>query len=131
MKQTTGRVQDGFTLLELMVAFSLFSVAALSMANVFASNVRFNTRNERTTEAVEVAQQYLDELRVLDPATFPGAGASTTKTFSINGKSYLATATYCSPSTYCTSGNIKAIHVRVTHNSTVYYEVDTVFTELR
>ena len=131
MRTRSCRNNAGFTLLEIMAALCLFGIAALGMAHVFASNISLNTRSERTTEAIEAGQQYLDELRVSDPSTFPTGGGTTTKTIPIGGKNYDVTATYCADATYCTSNNLRYIEIEVKHNNQTYYEVDTIFTQLR
>ena len=121
----------GFTLLEVLVAVGIFSVASAAIATCFASQLKFNYKYETKSGAIAAAQQVLDGIRVLDPTTLPSSGSATPQTVTIGGKNFVVNVTYCSPSTYCVSNNIRALHVVVTYANVTQYTVDTIFSQLR
>lgn len=120
----------GFTLLEVLVSLVLFSIAGIAMAKSFTHHLSTNTRNEQRSAAVMAAQQVLDGLRVLDPATFPSSG-STTQNITVGIRTFSVTTTYCSNITYCPNNNTKHIKVDVKLRGTTIYSVSTVYVQLR
>ena len=123
--------QSGFTVMESMVAIALFSISALAMANVFAKNISYNTTNEIKTGAIEAAQQVLDEARFSDPSFFPNGGQVANEDVKIGNRTYNTSTTYCRTPTYCTSNTIRSLYVQVQYKGTTYYEIETVYTQLR
>lgn len=125
------RSSTGFTLLEMLIAIAIFSIGALAMAQVFATNITLNTQSERRTEAIEAAQQYLDSLRVEDPSTWLAEGAGDAQEITVNGHHYTIEPTFCARDSYCTSRNIRQLSLVVKKNGQPYYEIETVFTQLK
>lgn len=122
--------QSGFTLLEVMVSMVLFGMVSATMAPIFTSQIRYNTRSERKTAAIEAAQQILDELRGEDPSTFPGAGAETTHNITIDQKNLTVIVSYCRNVTHCTI-NSRHLTAEVYLSNEKIYSVETVFTKLQ
>lgn len=56
---------DGFSLLEVMVATAMLATALVSLAQLFALSTRSNIGSRNTTYAAVLAQQKLEELRSL------------------------------------------------------------------
>ena len=124
------RCESAFTIMEVLVALALFSIAAIAMARAFASNMRLNTEADIRSGAVEAAQRVLDDLRVIDPSTLPTSG-QVNSTVQIGDRTYSAAVTYCKTSTYCSSTTIRDVYVAITFNSKKYYEAESVYTQLR
>jgi general secretion pathway protein I len=125
------KTERGFTLLEVLVSIVIFTVAALGMAKAFTDHLTTNTLNERRSEAISAAQQVLDNVRTLDPATLPASGQAAEQTITFGERSYKVNLFYCFPSTYCTSNNIRQLHTEVKLNGQLIYQVDTVYAQLR
>ncbi len=54
---------NGFTLIEILIAMVILSVALLSMASTTVSVIKGNQVSDRVTEAVTLAQDTIEELR--------------------------------------------------------------------
>lgn len=57
--------KSGFTFLEVLVALSLFAVGMISVLAIFPVNRRFLLQSANTTQAVELAQEKLEQVRAL------------------------------------------------------------------
>ncbi len=57
------RLNSGFTLIEIMIAIVILSVALLSMASTTVTVIKGNQVSDRVTEAVTLAQDTIEELR--------------------------------------------------------------------
>jgi prepilin-type N-terminal cleavage/methylation domain-containing protein len=57
------RTNSGFTLIEILIAMVILSVALLSMASTTVSVIKGNQVSDRVTEAVTLAQDTIEELR--------------------------------------------------------------------
>ncbi|MBI4379137.1 MAG: prepilin-type N-terminal cleavage/methylation domain-containing protein [Nitrospinae bacterium] len=60
------RTNSGFTLIEIMIAIVILSVALLSMASTSVSVIKGNQVSDRVTEATTLAQDTIEELRNKD-----------------------------------------------------------------
>lgn len=126
-----GGGERGVTLIEVLVSMSLFAIASLAIGHAFNTHVMFNNKSEKKSGAIVAAQQVLDQLRVLDPATFPTSGSDADRSVTVGSRTYTVSVQYCNPTTYCTSNNIRFIHVAAKLNGQTEYSVDTVFSQLR
>ena len=120
--------QKGFTLLEVLAAFSIFIVAIAVISNSLLTNLQNNKGMEMRYEAIQAAQRVLDSLRFQDITTL-GPG-STTQTVLVGSHNYTVNVAYCQLSQYCIASNTKHIAVTVTFNNALLYETDTVFAQL-
>jgi len=59
--------QGGFTLLEVLAAFVIFTVVFTALVQVLSGSIRNTTRSRELTEAAFWAQQYLDTLSLERP----------------------------------------------------------------
>ena len=121
--------QAGFTLIEMLVAMSLFLMVSALMAPSFVAHLSYTLGAERRTEAVAAAQQVLDELRVLDPATLPTSGTSS-QNITAGQRTFQVVTTYCSDTTYCSTRS-RLIGIDVSFKNEEIYHVETVFTRLQ
>lgn len=116
----------GFSLVEALVAVSIFGVALAAIVPSFVFFSRSNLSSQRRTEAAAIAQQVVDGLRQKDFATWDPSGES--YTLSAGGGDYKAELTYCTGTlTLCNSG-ARHLRVEVKQHGKTYYEVETVFT---
>ena len=132
MKQQNSTLrQAAFTLLEVLVSLSIFSIVSAAIGVAFVTHLKVNMQQELRSGAFSAAQQVLDELRVQDPSTMPTSGSDAVRTLIVGDRIYSVAVSYCSPATYCTSSHIRSIHVGVTHAGKSQYQVDTVYSQLR
>jgi type II secretion system protein I len=123
--------QRGFTLLEVLVAMTIFSLAAIGMAQAFTSHLKANTASEVRSQATNAAQQVLDQLRTIDPATLPSSGNSSAQAVTVDRRNYSVVVQYCAETSLCPSSSTKHLRARVSYRNSEVYRVDTVFTQLR
>ena len=83
--------ERGFTLLEVMVALMVFSIAAAGVMPVFLSQLKYNTGSEERSEAIAAAQYVLDEMRLEDPTLMEEEGTRAAITVTVNGHDYVVT----------------------------------------
>ncbi len=63
---------DGFTLVEILIALTIFSLAVLGLAIGTVSVTRTNQTSHLRASAVNLAQARLEELRAMSSAAFSG-----------------------------------------------------------
>lgn len=120
----------GFTLLEVLVAMSIFALFSALISPIYVTHMKHNYMAERKAGAMEAAQLVLDELRLLDPGTLPSSGASAPQTVNAGEFSYTVVRNYCPHPAYCTT-RTRDIRLDVNYKGQKLYEVETVFTRLR
>ena len=77
MRQGDSRTA-GFSLVEVLVSLSIFSIAGVAFASSIMTNQGFNRLSSERTGAQFAVEQIVDDLRVQDPTTLPardGCGA--------------------------------------------------------
>lgn len=122
-------MKKGFTLVELLVALGIFSVAMAAVVPALINFAQSNTKNEQRMGAVVAAQQRLDELRLVDPATLPTNG-SVTANYDSGDRTYSVQTYYCSNNTYCATTTMRHIKVQVRYKNKLLYEAETVYAQL-
>jgi len=126
------RAQAAFTLVEVMVAMSIFALVTASMMSAFTRQMRWNTESERNMGASAVAQQVLDSLRIVDPTTMPASGTAAAQNIVLGDRTYNVYVTYCpTGTTFCTSDNVRHIRVRVDYRLHTLFTTETVYAALR
>ena len=131
------QTEQGFTLVETIVALVIFLLILVFMMPMFANQRISTLNNEIKMGAVEVSQQIMDNLRQTDIATLPSSGSTTTlpsgqsiTSIPAMGKVYSATITYCENAAYC-SASTRHIKVKVRHHEQTVYTVETVYSRLQ
>ncbi len=127
----TITTQRGFTILEVLVSLSIFSIASVAIAKSFTNHLAFNKQAERRSGAITAVQQVLDGLRVLDPSTLPTTGTSAAQNVTVGNKTYAVTTQYCRITSYCSSANVRFLTVKAKYRGTDQYTVDTIYSQLR
>lgn len=117
------RVQ-GLTLIEAVIALAILAVVMVGVIAGFASFSQANTRMELRSGAVAAAQQVLDELRT--GGTWPAS-----MTVDSGLRTYQVAINVCATGTSGCRSSATARHVRleVSHEGTIHYEVETVYTQ--
>lgn len=128
---TSRKSQKGFSLLEVLVSIVIFGVVSMGMAVAFVTNLKTNTASEVRSQASEIAQRYLDELRTVDPGSLPSSGTTGPQTFTLGKRSYAVLTTYCADASLCASSTMRHLRIRVQYQNREVYRVDTVFSQLR
>lgn len=123
--------EEGFSLLEVLVSLVLLVMTSAGILPAFLSHFNHITNNEVRSSAYAAAQRVLDEIRVQDPTDLPSSGDGTTQNITISGKNFQVTPSYCQDSGMCGDVNSRHITVRVRYNGTIYYVVETLYTQLR
>ncbi len=72
----TLKKDDGFTLVEILIAITIFSFAVLGLAIGTVSVIRTNQTSHLRTSAVNLAQARLEELRAMTSTAFSGLSCS-------------------------------------------------------
>ena len=72
----TLKKDDGFTLVEILIALTIFSFAVLGLAIGTVSVIRTNQSSHLRTSAVNLAQARLEELRAMTSTAFSGLSCS-------------------------------------------------------
>jgi prepilin-type N-terminal cleavage/methylation domain-containing protein len=126
---TTPVRQEGFSLIESLVALAILAIVMGSLIPGFVYYSRTNTGMETRMEAVAAAQQVLDERRTVNPASMPSSG-STTRNVTIGNRTFTTRIRYCLQSSYC-GANTRHITVEVEYNGSQVYRTQTVYTQLK
>lgn len=122
--------ERGFTLIEVMVALSIFSIVSAGMLPAFLTYLKYNVNAQVKTEAALAAQEVLDEKRVEDPSDMPTSGSDPAQTVLIGNHSFDVTVSYCENTAYCAI-DTRHLAVDVTYKGEVIYALETVYTDLR
>lgn len=122
--------EQGFTLVEMLVALLIFGIVAASATPAFISHLRHNTAAEVRIGALAAAQRILDDLRVQNPASLPLSGSVVLTNLAGVSQHYSAQINYCLRNQFCGSAS-RHIELQIFHRGIEVYETETVFTQLR
>jgi Tfp pilus assembly protein PilV len=87
MGSKTKRRQRGATLLEALVALGLFAIAASAFGTLLTQQIRMQTTNGTSTQAVALGEKELEDIRALDYDQI----ASRTNTATVGYKTFTIT----------------------------------------
>lgn len=118
----------GLTFLEVLVALAILGIAMVAILPSFVSYLKVNGSSEVRTQAANVAQQYFEKYRLMDPGTMPKTG-SATETIAYGGKSFSVETSYCVQAAYCGTGS-RDIQVVVSHAGSEVFRAETVYTQV-
>ena len=120
----------GLTLVEALVALAILSLIGPILGG-FIAYLRINTRAEVRSQAVTLAQERLEGLRLLNPQTLPWQGCQD-QTQARGGRTYTVRTCYCENASLCGPGaRHLVVRVFLSGETTPVYQVETVYTQLR
>ena len=93
MKQTKA----GFTLIEVLIAMSIFSIAALAAASLILQSTSMISVNAQHSQAVTLAQQTMEDLRTLSYDDVTSGAQTSTLNNTQYAVSWLVTANSPAP----------------------------------
>jgi type II secretion system protein I len=103
----------GFTLIEVLIALTILSVAFLALAGLMVQTTRNNSFGGRMTEAATFGQDRLEELRAVSWAAItPGSDSMNS-----NGMNYSRTWSVA------TNGNLKTITININWNDRTSHSI--------
>ena len=79
-KKTILKTNKGFSLIEMLIAVTIFAIGLLAMAQLQTHSIVYNAQAQRNTVATIHAQNKMDELRAMDFADLDGENGTTETT---------------------------------------------------
>ena len=123
--------QQGFTLVEVLVALGIFAFLISVASSSLRMNMTTNYRGQLRFEAAQAAQTIIDEIRYEDVSELPTSGLEDVREIHIDTtRSYEVHVEYCSDTTHCTSNDVRQIEVWVKHRGQTIYQTETIFTAM-
>jgi len=122
--------QRGFTLVESLIALALLSVTLVALIPTFQNFMDANTVSEERSNALAAAQEKIETLRHIDPASLPSSGSSGVEAIQVGEHEFEVETHYCRQSAYCGSAS-RHILVEVSFAGKQVYAIETVFTRLQ
>lgn len=122
--------QAGFTLLEVLVALTLFLIVSALMAPVFVAHLKYNLEASQKSGAIVASQQALDELRVQDVTGLPLSGTVGPTNMVVGERTYQVLTTYCLNASWCTA-TARHITVNVSFKNKSLFTTETVYALLQ
>lgn len=129
MKLLTHKTESGFSLVEVMVAMSIFVTVSAMMAPSFIYHLKTNYMAEVKNGAIAATQQRLDVIRSQDPSSLALTG-NDTQNITVGERTFAVKTIYCNNSAWCTQSS-RHLKIEVTHRNKVVYRAETVFSQLR
>ena len=123
--------ESGFSLLEVLIALLMFSIVILAASGAQNQYLRSNHEGQIKSEAAQVAQTVVDQLRQAEINTMRTSGSDSRRTIVMNSnRSYSVDVSYCTDSSLCPTSNVRQISLQVLRDGEVIYKTETVFTDL-
>lgn len=130
--------QQGFTLIESLVAMVMFLGALAGIVPIFMTYRIGAIRNQIKTGAIAVAQDRLDEIRNTPWDQLPtGTGQNqSSEPIEAMGKEYSVTTTYCPTGPVGSTlinrcdTSAKAVRIEVSYDNQEIIEIETIYTDL-
>lgn len=122
--------QNGFTLIEALVAMSILSIALVGMVPGFQTFLDANSVSEERSNGLAAAQNVMEALREADPGSLPTSGTSPVQAVTVGQHEYEVVVHYCTVAMYCNAAS-RHVLVEVDFAGKNIYTVESVFTRLR
>ena len=88
-----------------------------------------HSASEESSNALAAAQQVMEEMRHLDPATLPESGSSDVEVITVGEHEFEVITHYCQIADYCSTAS-RHIVIEVGFAGRVIYTVESVFSRL-
>jgi len=121
--------QAGFTLLESLVAVAILGIVLSAILPTFLTYLDANTMSEERTGALAAAQETMEQLRQLDPATLPNTGSSPLQVVSVGQRDFEVMTHFCTANQFC-GDDRRHLLIEVSYGGRTVYSVESVFTTL-
>jgi prepilin-type N-terminal cleavage/methylation domain-containing protein len=131
MSKIIFKNQTGFSLLEVLISITVFTIAASGMLPAFNAFTGSNSFSHVRVGALQAAEQTLDNLRGTDPTTLPLSGSSNSQIMQIGKYSYSVKTFYCEEASLCIAGSTRHLRVEIKRNNEIVFDIQTVFTSLK
>ena len=82
-KEKQNRRSNGFTLIEVLIAMSIFAIGILGLAKMQLSSIHGNASARKFTEAIVAAQSEIESLRLTPFANITNGAATTATGYSV------------------------------------------------
>lgn len=122
-------MRNGFTLVEALVSVTILDIALAAVLPTFMNFSDANTLNEIRTGAVAAAQQTIEELRQVNPASLPASGSSSVTLVPVGGRTFEVVVRYCASAEFCGLDS-RHLLVEVSFGGRTLYTLESVFTQL-
>ena len=119
----------GVTLIEVLVSIIIVGIITIAVLSTMSSAFKLNNDAEMATQAAFLAQDKLDALKLLDPATLPTSGQDTS-TVTSNNRSYAVTVRYCVTFSYCLNKS-RDVVIEISASNKLLFTGETVFTQVK
>ena len=73
-RSSRGRTDDGFTLIEIMIAMAILAVGLLGIAAAQLAALHLSSKSRNLTIAMHLAQEKIEEFHALPAASLPATG---------------------------------------------------------
>lgn len=121
--------QKGFSLVEVLVSLSIIMLISTGIFHSLMMNIKHTRNSFYRSQAVQVAQEYLDRLRHQDPTSIPSSG-NATDSITIGEREFEIDVSYCLKNQFC-GLNTRHVSLEIFHNGVKYFDVETVYTKLK
>lgn len=120
--------QQGFTLIEALVALSILMIVLAVVVPTFVSNAQLNTRTEERAQATSAIETVLDDLRTRPVGSLATSGTQDI-TSNVGGRAMTVRVTYCRLPAQC-SAAARMITAEYFSGTKALLTVETIFTEV-
>ena len=130
MSMKNSNTQEGFTLLEILVALTILSIGLLGMAGITTSIIHGNSLSNKVTTATTLGQDRMEHFRRLGNSTTPACDTTITEPYNsiTNYPFYKRVSFIRTPGPDVCNSNPDGLK---TVKITVYWEVDAKSVELQ
>jgi len=84
-KTTLSKQNRGFTLIEVLMAMTIFAIGILAVGSMQLSTTKNNTTGNMTTQATMLARQKLEELKTVPDVTALSTGSDPNNPIDVDG----------------------------------------------
>lgn len=121
--------EKGFSLIEVLISLGILMLVSTGIFHSLLSNIKLTRNTFYRSQAVQVAQEYLDSLRVENPANLPSSGKTET-TINVGERVFNLEVSYCSKENLC-GLNTRQIEIDVFYKGVKHFYAETVYTKLK